>query len=195
MYVNIIVLCLVSLACLLVAQSCMGYGTGTCICSVLCRKMGLSWPIWVYRGPDGSIVAQMGLSLPGWVYRGPDGSVVARYLRKWCIIDTVWLPHSERDLCELWMILCEDYQKLSSVGRNFLLVQCAPDGPVDKCVVLCKAGSRMKVLPKSPWNDFMRRFSRNSRCMKPDRVQTLKKLSAVFNGLPPSQREKDGGYN
>lgn len=31
--------------------------------------------------------------------------------------------------------------------------------------------------------------------MKPDRVQTLKKLSAVFNGLPPSQREKDGGYN
>lgn len=44
---------------------------------------------WVYRGPDGSIVAQMGLSLPGWVYRGPDGSVVARYLRKWFIIDTV----------------------------------------------------------------------------------------------------------
>lgn len=48
------------------------------------------------------------------------------------------------------MILLEDYQKLSSVGRNFLLVQCAPDGSLDKCVVLCKAGSRMKVLPKSP---------------------------------------------
>lgn len=85
-------------------------------------------------------MAQIGLSLPGWVYRGPDGSVVARYLRKWFIIDTQFDFRSLRDLCELWMILCEDYQKLSSVGRNFLLVQCAPDGPIDKCVVLCKAG-------------------------------------------------------
>lgn len=32
--------------------------------------------------------------------------------------------------------------------------------------------------------------------MKPDRVQTLKyKCSAVFNGLPPGQREEDGVYN
>lgn len=72
------------------------------------------------------------------------------------------------------MILREDYQNLSSVGRNFLLVQCAPDGPLDNCVVLCKAGSCMKLWPKSPWSDFMRRFSGSSRCMKPDRVQTLK---------------------
>lgn len=61
MYVNVIVLCLVSLACLLVAQSCIGYGTGTCICLVLCRKKGLS--------------------LPGW-------SIMAPFLRKLFIIDT-----------------------------------------------------------------------------------------------------------
>lgn len=48
------------------------------------------------------------------------------------------------------MILRKDYQNLSSIGRNFLLVQCAPDGPLDKCVVLCKAGSCMKLWPKSP---------------------------------------------
>lgn len=61
MYVNVIVLCYVSLACLLVAQSFMSYGTGACICLVLCRKKGLSLPEW---------------------------SIMAPFLRKWFIIDT-----------------------------------------------------------------------------------------------------------